>query len=69
MYPYYLIRVFLITIILTPLLLSKYRRSRGKRTNNDKFNHTVTAGDPSTGSSGLFDAGIMTNIGVFPSYL
>ncbi|WP_161486146.1 multicopper oxidase domain-containing protein [Candidatus Nitrosocosmicus hydrocola] len=33
--------------------------------NHDKLIHTVTSGDPSTGSNGLFDSGIMVNDDIF----
>jgi len=45
----------------SPQTIKVHKGQEVKWTNNDKLIHTVTSGDPSTGSNGLFDSGIMTS--------
>ena len=45
----------------SPATIKVHKGQEVKWTNKDELIHTVTSGDPSTGSNGLFDSGTMTS--------
>ncbi|GKS61885.1 hypothetical protein YTPLAS21_13430 [Candidatus Nitrosocosmicus sp.] len=49
----------------SPSTIKVHKGQEVRWTNNDKLIHTVTSGDPSTGSNGLFDSGVLANNDAF----
>ncbi|WP_458745332.1 multicopper oxidase domain-containing protein [Candidatus Nitrosocosmicus sp. T] len=49
----------------SPSTIKVHKGQEVRWINNDKMIHTVTSGDPSTGSNGLFDSGVMADNDAF----
>ena len=49
----------------SPSTIKVHKGQEVRWINNDKLIHTVTSGDPSTGSNGLFDSGVLANNDAF----